>query len=112
MSEVDPNTRAAVQKFVAIIVQQYDVVEVYLYGSRARGDFRPDSDADLAVLLRGEHQEFLSTKMAMTDHAFDVMLDTGILISPLPIWLDEWDNADNYSNPKLLENIRREGVRV
>lgn len=112
MSNVDPNTKEAVERFLAIIVQQYDVVEAYLYGSRARGDFRPDSDADLAVLLRGEHQEFLKVKLAMTDHAFDVMLDTGILISPLPIWLDKWGNSDNYSNPKLLENIRREGVRV
>ena len=48
----------------------------------------------------------------MADVAFDVMLETGILISPLPIWLDEWMNPENYSNPDLLRNIDREGVRL
>jgi predicted nucleotidyltransferase len=33
-----------------------------VYGSRARGTHRPDSDADVAVLLRGEHQRFLTAK--------------------------------------------------
>lgn len=28
-----------------------EIQEVYLYGSRARGDYRPDSDIDLAVVM-------------------------------------------------------------
>lgn len=83
-----------------------------IYGSRARGTHRPDSDADVAVLLSGEHQRFLPTKLAMADIAFDVLLKTGILISPLPIWLDEWEHPEEYSNPALLHNIDREGVRL
>ncbi len=83
-----------------------------VFGSRARGTHRPDSDADVAVLLAGDHQRFLTTKLAMGDVAFDVLLETGIHISPLPVWLDEWEHPENYSNPALLDNIAREGVRL
>ena len=46
----------------------------------------------------------------MADIAFDAMLETGTLVEPLPIWLDEWAHPDTYSNPRLLANIAREGV--
>jgi hypothetical protein len=48
----------------------------------------------------------------MADVAFDVLLETGVLISPLPVWTDEWAHPETYSNPSLLRNIAREGVRV
>lgn len=83
-----------------------------LYGSRARGTHLPDSDADVAVLLQGDHQCFVTTKLAMSDTAFDVLLETGINISPLPIWLDEWEHPENFSNPELLRKIAREGIRL
>jgi predicted nucleotidyltransferase len=83
-----------------------------VYGSRARGDHRPDSDADVAVLLVGAHKPFLDTKLKMSDAAYDILLDTGINISPLPVWLDEWEHPETYVNPALLANIAREGVRV
>ncbi len=46
----------------------------------------------------------------MAGIAFDVLLDTDVLISPLPIWEEEWAHPERYPNPRLLENIRREGV--
>jgi hypothetical protein len=46
----------------------------------------------------------------MANIAFDILLDTSILISPLPIWEEDWRRPELYENPRLLENIRREGV--
>ena len=112
MNRIDHNTEEAVHRFLALIASRYDVVEAIVYGSRARGTHRPDSDVDVAVLLRGEHQRFLTAKLDMADIAFDVLLETGILISPLPVWLDEWENPESYCNPALLRNIHREGVRL
>lgn len=33
-------------------------------------------------------------------------------ISPLPVWLDQWERPETYSNPALLRNIASEGVRL
>ena len=81
-----------------------------VFGSRARKTHRLDSDADVAVLLRGHSGAFLKTKLAMADLAFDVMLETGVRIQPLPVWENEWSHPETYSNPSLLANIAREGI--
>lgn len=112
MSRIDHDTEHAVRRFLGLVAADYSTAGAILFGSRARGTHRPDSDADVAVLLSGPHQRFLPTKLAMADMAFDVLLETGINISPLPIWMDEWDNPENYANPALLENIAQEGVRI
>lgn len=109
---LDPETERAVRDFAGRIAAQYDLAEIRVFGSRARGSHRPDSDADVAVLLRGNHQPIWPTKRAMSDVAFDVLLETGIRISPLPIWHDQWDNPSLFSNPALIEAIVREGVRL
>jgi predicted nucleotidyltransferase len=112
MSRLDHDTEEAVRRFLALIAGRYDTAGAIVYGSRARGTHRPDSDADVAILLNGEHQRFLTTKLAMADVAFEVLLETGISISPLPVWLDEWEHPEHYSNPDLLQSIAREGVRL
>jgi len=112
MASIDPATDFAAHAFLERVRQQFDVTEAILFGSRARSDFSPESDADIAVLLRGEPGRFLTTKLEMSDIAYDVLLDTGIRVQALPIWEAEWASPENYSNPRLLTNIRREGVRL
>lgn len=111
-NRIDPATEEAVRRFLSLIADRYDLAGAIIYGSRARGVYRPDSDADVAVLLKGEHQRVLTTTLAMADVAYDVLLETGINISPLPVWLDEWEHPETYSNPDLLRNIAREGIRL
>jgi len=111
-ARIDHDTEQAVRRFLALIAARYDLASAIVYGSRARGTHRTDSDADVAVLLKGDHQRVLPTTLAMVDVAYDVLLETGINISPLPVWLDEWENPENHSNPALLHNIAREGVRL
>jgi predicted nucleotidyltransferase len=112
MKYVDNKTGDAVRRFLALIAPNYNIAGAIVFGSRARGTHSDASDADVAVILNGKHQRFLTTKLAMADLAFDVLLDTGINISPLPIWVDEWEQPENYSNPALLRNIANEGVRI
>jgi antitoxin ChpS len=83
-----------------------------LFGSRARMSHRSDSDADVAVLLHGHSGKFVATKLAMEDIAYEVLLETGIRIQPLQIWAEEWAHPESYSNPRLLENIEREGILI
>jgi predicted nucleotidyltransferase len=112
LERIDRNTEEAVRRFLSMIVNRYDMAGAIIYGSRARGTHRPDSDADVAVLLTGEHQRVLPTTLAMADLAYDVLLETGINISPLPVWMDEWEHPERFSNPALLHNIAREGIRL
>jgi predicted nucleotidyltransferase len=111
-ANIDADTENAVRAFIAKVGLDYDLVGAILFGSRARQGYRPDSDADIAVILQGRRGQFLDTKLALADIAYDVLLETGILIQPLPIWEDEWKYPENYTNPTLLYNIDREGVRV
>jgi hypothetical protein len=39
-----------------------------------------------------------------------VLLDTGIRIQPFPIWQEEWDHPEAYSNPRLILNIKKDGI--
>jgi uncharacterized protein len=110
MSTVDPQTELAVRTFLRRISDRYEVAGARLYGSRARADHRPYSDADLAVLLKGSRGDPFSVGADMAGVAFDVLMDTNILVSPLPIWEDEWARPETYPNPRLLENIRRDGI--
>lgn len=112
MHRLDPDTESAVRQFLAVLTPRFDVAGAIVFGSRARGTHRADSDADVAVLLNGDHERALPTTLAMADVAYDVLLDTGINISPLPIWRDQWDHPERFANPALLQNIAREGVRL
>ena len=110
---LDDATVKTVAEFLARVSRVFDVQQAILFGSRAKGTFTNDSDADVAVLLAGnsnQKNKFMATKLAMADVAFDVLLDTGIRIEPLPVWEDEWAQPDSYRNPLLLRNIERDGV--
>ena len=109
---MDSNTRRSARLFLTKVAETYPLAGAWLFGSRARGDQRPGSDADIAVLLRGAHGERTTAARLMAGIAFDVMLDTGILIDPLPLWEDEWRHPEQFSNPALIEGIRRDGVPV
>lgn len=111
-STIDTNTLHAVRNFARTVAARYDIAGAILFGSRARKSHRPDSDADVAVLLHGQPGKFVTTKLEMADIAYDILLDTGIRIQPLPIWEDEWAHPETYSNPHLLRNIQREGIRL
>jgi predicted nucleotidyltransferase len=109
---LDPEMRHAVNNFLLKVAESYDMTGAILFGSRARKSHQSDSDADVAVLLRGRRGRFVATKLAMADLAYDVLLETGIRIQPLPIWEGEWEEPGSYSNPRLLKNIAREGIRL
>ena len=111
-ANLDLATQTAAHAFVEKLAHHFDVSKVFLFGSRARNTHQNESDADIAILLRGKVGRFMATKFAMDDIAYDILLDTGIRIQPLPIWQAEWDHPEAYSNPALLRNIQNEGVAL
>ena len=105
-------TERAAKAFVGLVRARYPVHRAMLFGSRARGRHRADSDADVAVVLRGEKGPFVDTKLDMADLAYDVLLETGVHIQPLPLWEYEWAHPESHRNPSLLQNIARDGIRL
>jgi len=107
---IDLQTQTAAHAFKVKLADHFDVQETLLFGSRARQTQHAESDADVAVLLRGEVGKFIDTKFVMDDLAYEVLLETGVRIQPLPIWQTEWSHPEKYPNPGLLLSIQREGI--
>ncbi len=78
---------------------------VYLYGSYARGDFRPDSDIDVFIALDGEVSPGREIDR-IGNRVADICLEHNVLIAAFPApeaWLRERQSP-------LCENVRREGI--
>ncbi len=109
---LDAETERAARTFMRRLAGRYSVREGIVFGSRARGAHGADSDADIAVVLNGVHGNRTAAALDMAGIAFDVLLETGILVEALPLWQDEIAHPELFRNPALIENIRREGVRL
>jgi predicted nucleotidyltransferase len=109
MKAPDPDTERALRDFLARVPVGLPYERAILYGSRARGDHRPDSDADLALIM-SEHADDWPTLSALSGLAFDVFLDTGILIQPVPISAQNWADPERFPRPSFLRNVAREGI--
>ena len=74
-----------------------------LFGSRARGDARPDSDYDVAVFLK-EPDSFWRESERLADIETDILYDTGAVINALPLraGLDREHDA-------LMREVARDG---
>jgi uncharacterized protein len=104
--------RIVAQAFLRRLPGDYDVAQAILFGSRARGDHRTDSDLDLAVVLKGRRGDFIDTKLDMAGVAFDVLMETGVLVQPLPLWDDDLAHPERFANPALIRTIVAEGIRL
>ena len=79
------------------------IERLVLFGSRARGDARPDSDYDIAVFLK-EADSFWKESGRLADIGTDILYDTGAVINALPFRavVDREDGA-------LMRELARDG---
>lgn len=97
------------QKLIGVINRSAPDSEMYLYGSRARGDSKKMSDWDLLVLLNSQTISFdFETKLM--DEFYDVELETGEIISPLIYSKNDWN--ENHAVTPLYKIIKQEGIRL
>lgn len=111
LAALDAQTEHALSVFLQRLEGRYSVRESILFGSRARQTHRPDSDVDLAVVLEGESGDRSAAVRDMAAIAFDVMLETDVLVSPLPLWAGEFDRPDALTSG-LIRSIRHDGLRL
>lgn len=85
------------------------LAEAYLFGSRARGDSKPNADWDIVILVN-------DTKLTneiedkFRDDLYNIELDLGQVISTFIYPKDYWQNTLIYS--PLYENVKKEGIRL
>ena len=108
----DPVVRSALREFDRKLRQRFGgkYIKLILFGSRARGDNAPESDADAAVILRGRIADRWSLKRLIIQDTYPILLETGLYIQPWPLEQGELDDPDKSSNPALVRNIVREGI--
>jgi len=80
--------------------------EIILFGSRARGDSKADSDWDLLILV--PYEADLKEEQRFRHKLFELELEFGEAISTLVKSKKEWDNK--FFITPLYQNIATEGV--
>jgi predicted nucleotidyltransferase len=99
-------TDPVLRKFCAALDEMYGerIERVVLYGSRARGDARPDSDYDVAVFLTDLTDRWDEIDR-IVEIETDILWETGAVINALPF------RAGAYQErTPLMHELRREGI--
>lgn len=102
--------RLALKKFRMMIeeVLSGKLVEVKLFGSRARGDARKDSDIDILVITAGGDWHI---RNVIYDIATDILLEEEISISPKVINKKDYIYLYKIKTP-FIKNVIREGITI
>ncbi len=87
------------------------VAKIVLFGSRARGDARSDSDYDLAVLLRDGSHKSIAAKSIVADQAFRHVVE-GYALVPVVLPEDYLEPVQGHFRTELARRIARDGTVV
>ncbi len=103
--------QAALDAYVAAVHARFGsrVHDIVLFGSRARGDHRPDSDADVAVILEDGVWRFWQEKLTLADLTYDQLMEFGVRIQPWPISASAWLKPETHHKSRLVEAMKRDG---
>lgn len=88
----EPDVERAIALLLDTLRKGYAVDEVHFCGSRARGDFRPDSDVDLAVVLHGARCDIWGAVRRLAEMTFDILMETGVALSPMAFWHEDFEH--------------------
>lgn len=92
-----------------VVYSNSPLSEIYLYGSRARGNARKQSDWDILILLNTPKVNFELEKQFI-DALYEIEIETGEVISPLVYSKTEWNKKHSFT--PLYENINRDGIKI
>jgi uncharacterized protein len=103
-----PTDDPVLRRFRAALDEVYGkrLERVVLFGSRARGDARADSDYDIAVFLT-DMADVWRERMRLADLRVDFIDDTGAFFDAKPYAVAAWQD-----HTPLMHEIRRDGLEL
>ena len=104
------NVDNEIKNFIKAVQKLLDkrLKKVILYGSYARGDFNKNSDIDIVILIDLSFEEIEDYRDKISDIAYDIELDTGVILSPIIKNIDIYNNRVKFV--PFYRNIQKEGV--
>ena len=111
MPVTEEKIKEIMEKFASEAKKIYGTAlhNVILYGSCARGDFEPDSDIDIMVLLDVPQDKISSERKRMLDVSDQLDRDYDVVLTPV------FQNYQLYQKyipvSKFYQNVQKEGVR-
>ncbi len=85
------------------------IEQCYLFGSRARGDERPDSDYDLLFIVKENFSRL--DKDFLYDKVMDILLGSGRLISLKVFHQGEFERLCAMQTP-FMTHVLEEGIKI
>jgi len=82
--------------------------QVIIFGSRARGDAKKESDWDILILT--DYPVSTEIERSFRNNLYDIEIETGEVFSTFVYQKQVW-NTKHKVTP-LYRNIKREGVRI
>jgi predicted nucleotidyltransferase len=82
---------------------------IILYGSRARGDAKPDADYDLLVLLEQKPNWLLEDQIRKS--LYPLELETGAVLTVICYGKEEWYSPVYQAMP-FVQSVEREGITI
>ncbi len=98
-------TESKLSETLRRLVRAVDPLAVIVFGSRARGQHRPDSDLDLAVILDVPEEKAFQVVPTDLFHGIDMPIDL------LPISSERYNRFRPWIN-SVHHNIDKEGIRL
>jgi predicted nucleotidyltransferase len=102
-------TKSQIRRLIREYVNSVDSkAEVILYGSRARGDERADSDWDILILTN--YPVDLATEEKFRDKLYDLELE---IDEPLSVFIyskNEWNRQQRIT--PFYKNVNKEGIAL
>ena len=99
---IDINIMKIVKKYVDAISKNFNIKEVYVFGSYAKGTNHEDSDIDVAVVLDSNND--------IIDLMVELMMytqDIDLRIEPHPIKIEDFEEGNPF-----IDEIKNTGLKV
>lgn len=99
-------TREVVSKAIEVFGEK--IYRIILYGSYARGDFTPESDIDVMILIDCKHEELSKYRRAVSKIASDISLNDDVEVSLL---LEDRFTYEKWLDTLVFyQNVYNEGI--